>query len=91
MKDCQFKGRLVIDKKKPRGEQHGQSKLNESQVRQIRDLRSSGHPGISLALRFGISPQTVSRIVNNKIWTHLQGDINDDCNAITAGQLAAAK
>lgn len=54
-----------------RGDRHHQAKLSADQVREIRLRRAAGEMGISLAQLFGVTPQTVSRIVTGKNWGHL--------------------
>jgi hypothetical protein len=55
-----------------RGEQHGQAKLTEASVRDIRARYDAG--GVSqtaLALEYGIGQMTVSWIVRRKTWAHV--------------------
>lgn len=52
----------------PKGERSPLAKLNEQQVRQIRD--SSDGP-VAVARQFGIHRDTVRLIRQRKIWTHL--------------------
>jgi len=55
-----------------KGEKHYRAKLTENQVREIRKINSAGYiPQRTLAGLFGISPQTLSFIVNNKTWKHI--------------------
>jgi hypothetical protein len=64
-----YKTGLQISQK---GEQHGRSKLKDWEVKQIREIYSCG--GIKMkdiGLKFGISRQSVYRIVNNKGWKHI--------------------
>jgi len=53
-----------------RGEGNPSSKLTESQVTEIRQLRTQ-ISGVELAKRFGVSKTTVSEIQLNKSWRHL--------------------
>ena len=53
------------------GEQHGNSKVTEDQVREIRALASSGVPQEEIARRFGIHQTTVSHIVIRRLWAWL--------------------
>jgi hypothetical protein len=55
----------------PQGSQHGRSKLNEDQVRAIRRLGGEGVTGRELARRYGVSPATISRILQGRTWTHI--------------------
>ncbi len=52
----------------PRGESHGQSKLNPQQVREIRHRGANGETYASIARAFSISAETASRIVKRIIW-----------------------
>lgn len=54
-----------------RGESHGQSVLTASNVIEIRQMRSKGITLAKIAVKFGITPTYVSRIVNRKNWTHI--------------------
>ena len=55
-----------------RGEKHGQSKLSENQVLEIRRLHETGeYSQRGLAKMFGVSFQHVSDIVNRKKWQHI--------------------
>lgn len=55
-----------------RGALHGRAKLQESDVRAIRRLSSAGRSGRSLSRDFAVSPSTICRILNRKIWTHIE-------------------
>jgi len=57
------------------GEQHGQSRLSEIDVRRIRRLYKSGVSQPVLGRVFGVSQVMVSRIVLRKAWVHVvEGD-----------------
>ena len=67
-KDREAKGRGNQQK----GEKHGNSKLTETQVREIRIKYATG--GINqrqLALEYGISRQNIGDIINRKYWKHI--------------------
>jgi hypothetical protein len=60
-----------------RGEQVGNSKLTDVQVKQIRKEYRPGKPGVksetsltSLANKYGVTFQTISKIINNKRWVN---------------------
>jgi hypothetical protein len=55
-----------------RGSHHGNSKLIESQVLEIRRLYASGQyrQGV-IAHRFGISRSLIQKIILRKLWTHV--------------------
>jgi hypothetical protein len=53
------------------GSTNPQSVLLESNVIRLRHMHKKGMNQRQLAKIFGISNQTVSRIVNRKIWTHV--------------------
>lgn len=68
--DMIAKGRAVHDGLL--GEQNGQSKLNEAQVREIRTLYAVG--GITqtaLALKFDVHHSLISLIIRGKAWAHV--------------------
>ncbi len=52
------------------GEAHGMSKLTESQVIQIRELASTLSE-LEVAAQFGVSRNTVNRIVLRRTWKHV--------------------
>jgi hypothetical protein len=52
----------------PHGETHGNSVLNESDVKYI---KSQTLGGIGLARQFGVSYSTIKRIRNNRAWKHV--------------------
>lgn len=54
-----------------KGSHHGKSKLNESQVAEIKRLLSSGTSGREIARAFNISPSTVCHINRSKGWNHV--------------------
>lgn len=54
-----------------RGEANGASKLTETLVRQIRDLRASGVTGAEVARLLGVSQGTVSRAYRGIGWAHV--------------------
>lgn len=54
-----------------KGSHHGNSKLNESQVAEIKQLLSSGSSGREIARAFHISPTTVCRINRSNSWRHV--------------------
>lgn len=68
--DAKQKGR---DKAPPilRGSHAKNSKLNEHQVREIRQLRQSGMKQKDLAQRFGVSETTIRAIVYRRTWAWL--------------------
>lgn len=59
--------------KQPRGEQHGNHKLTEVQVLEIRALYAMGEWSRDrLGERFGVHPESVSNIIRNKTWKHVK-------------------
>jgi len=65
MTDMKYAGRAG----KPKGIHHGQAKLTETQVRQIRIMPGSQR---ALAKIFGVSHQTIYFIKTGKSWSHLE-------------------
>lgn len=55
----------------PHGEWCGKSKLNESEVLQIRKERKEGLTYYALAEKFGMDHTTIAQIVKRKTWRHL--------------------
>lgn len=56
----------------PVGEDVGNSKLTENQVKEIRSLHKDGCSNKSLRKLFNISKSQVSKIVNKKSWIHIK-------------------
>ncbi len=68
VRDREEKGRGVA----PVGSQHGQSKLTEAQVIDLRAQYASGEwTQAKLAARYSIKQSLVSMIVNRKVWSHV--------------------
>lgn len=65
MKDKSERGRQA------KGSKNAKSKLNEEQVREIRDLPKYGWNGPMIAEMYGISRQSVYAVLNGKNWSHL--------------------
>jgi transcriptional regulator with XRE-family HTH domain len=59
---------------KVRGSQHRLSKLNESQVKEIRRLVGCGISQRELAERFEVSKSTISWITRGLHWKHVGRD-----------------
>ena len=80
-KDMVLKGRSkcgaehplnIHPERRPRGERHGQAKLTESQVREIRDAYSQGTISQqSLATHYGVTQSLIGHVVRRTIWTHI--------------------
>lgn len=56
----------------PHGETHGKSKLNEEQVKEIRELHNSGHTTTQLSKNFGVARSVIYSLVNNLTWKHIK-------------------
>ncbi len=67
MQDAARKLRTTI------GEKNAMAKLDESKVRNIRNLSKSGAHFTNLAELFGVHRATISYIVNGKTWRHVDG------------------
>lgn len=63
---------MVKKGRSQRGEQSSQSKLNEQQVRRIREMRSQGMTQQAIADEFGVNRRTVQDIVSGRLWRHLE-------------------
>lgn len=48
------------------------TKLDEEKVSEIRQLHKAGEKVIALAEKFGVSHATISRIINNQSWKHVE-------------------
>lgn len=66
-RDMSEKGRTGVTDRA--GEKHGESKLTDVAVREI---RSSKEKGRSLAAKFGVSESAVSLVRRGKSWTHVK-------------------
>jgi hypothetical protein len=55
----------------PRGEAHSQSKLTESDVVEIRRLRTQGISFAKIGKRYHVSDTTIIRIAYRKCWKHV--------------------
>lgn len=53
------------------GERHWKSKLTESDIPAIRALRAAGLSQQKIADRYGVSQETIGRIIRRKNWTHV--------------------
>lgn len=56
----------------PMGTENGHSKLTENDVREIRSMRKAGRRLTTIAKKYGIQFQTVSKIANRKSWKHVE-------------------
>lgn len=54
-----------------KGENNPSSKLKAHEIRNMRDLHNNGLSIISIAIRYGISHQHCSDIINKKKWKHI--------------------
>jgi hypothetical protein len=66
-RDKQVKGRAY----RPAGAAHGEAKLTDAQVIEIRRRRAAGERGTDLAAEFGVSPSLIHLIHARKAWKHL--------------------
>ncbi len=68
VRDMVIKGRARHDGRKPQGEEHGASKLTDSDVRIIRTERNRGVLYAVLARRFGVGETAIRNIVKGVTW-----------------------
>jgi hypothetical protein len=68
--DAINKGRHPLSNLK-KGEDHHSSKLTESMVLEIRKKYKEGMFTYQLGDMHGVSQQTISKIINRKIWKHI--------------------
>lgn len=73
MKDCKNKGRIT----KSTGENHGRSKLTETDVLEIRRLIAKGKTNKEIANLHKTTTQNIQAIRINKTWKWLKGESND--------------
>ena len=55
----------------PAGSRNVSARLTEEQVKELREQAGRGTGREELAQRYGISKDTVSRIVRRKLWAHV--------------------
>lgn len=67
MRDMADKGRSRV----PIGQDHGDSKVTDNDVRAIRKAAETGESGVSIGRRYPISDVMISRIIRRKNWTHV--------------------
>jgi hypothetical protein len=68
IEDAISKGRWSGPQK---GVEHPQARLTEQQVFAIRACLKIGERGSDIAVRFGVSPMTISDIKRGRSWAHL--------------------
>lgn len=56
----------------PKGANHHGSKLTEDDIREIRRLWAEGVKGVTLAKRFKVGSDNISRIIHRRIWIHVK-------------------
>ena len=54
-----------------RGSKHGNAKLTEEDVRQIRQMHQAGHTLADLGRRYGVRKDNIWHIVHRKTWRHV--------------------
>lgn len=67
--DCIAKGRRRNNA--PKGENHSDAILTESQVLEIRKLRALGFNNPQLAEKYGVSRENISAIATRRTWKHI--------------------
>lgn len=75
MRDCHSKGRMhhqLHPDEILRGSKHGNAKLTEEDVRNIKNRANSGETQLQISLGYGIARTTVNRIVTGKGWKHVR-------------------
>ncbi len=74
-RDMAAKGRQWVQRSPERalrGTSHGNARLNDDAIREIRRRRAAGEVLHSIGASFGISATTISLIVRRKAWTHVE-------------------
>lgn len=62
---------MVAKGRQAYGERHWKSKLTESDIIEIRELRVQGMTQIAISRRYGVSQANISRILLGKNWSHV--------------------
>jgi len=62
---------MVEADRQAKGKKHGMAKLEEEQVKIIKDLLKKGIEGSKIAKMFNVSKVSISNIRLNKIWKHI--------------------
>lgn len=77
MRDMAMKGRAhrPFGHIRNRGEKHGNAKLTDEKVLEIREKFAAGTSQAELVRESGLGSGHVSHIVNNKIWKHLNNSM----------------
>jgi hypothetical protein len=73
-RDAVERGRMIQQRapeRMARGSRHGQSKLDEDRVAEIRRLHAAGASTLELGRRFGVSATMVGYIVRRQFWRHV--------------------
>lgn len=68
MRDREQKGRHNA----PRGERHHKCRLTAEHVREIRTLAAQGVTLVSLARRYGVTPESIGAVVHRITWQHIE-------------------
>ena len=71
MRDMGEKGRSLFHKRNFVGENHGNSKLTESQVRAIRQRRADGLTFAAIGAEFNISTSSAHLVCAGRSWRHV--------------------
>ena len=82
---------MVAKGQRARGEEHGNVKLTEDNVRRIFELRQQGWSQRRLAAEFGVSRSQISRILARKVWAHEEGAVHaprDACKVALFARVA---
>jgi len=62
---------MVAKGRSARGSKNGNARLADDDVREIRDRHAGGQSTAALARAFGVSANTIGRIVNGNGWGHI--------------------
>lgn len=69
---CDKNASRLYPERRPRGNKHPNSKLNEASVREIRATYESCEVSeTELGARFGVSQATINRVLNGQAWNHV--------------------
>jgi hypothetical protein len=69
-----------------RGEQVGNHRLTDEQVRQLRALRANGYSFSSIAILLHVAATTVVRAARGTRWAHVHGGIDKTCLSPAKGR-----
>lgn len=74
----------ALNKRHKRGEAHGDAKLSDTKVKELRRLRKAGATLRELAARYGVTRHAVDQAANGKTWSHVSFDVDDGTSSTSS-------